>query len=175
VVPLVSSYESHPIVREMKDVATAFPLARSVEAKSADKATAEKLFSTTANSFATANLSSTEIRINPAKDKKGPFPLAAAGSYKTDKENGQGRFVVVGSSGWAGNNILGFQGNRDLILNMMNWLSSDEDLISIRPKAPEDRRLNMTRRQMSSIFYTSVIGVPLIVIAAGLMVWWRRR
>ena len=48
--------------------------------------------------------------------------------------------MVVGSSNWATNNILRFNGNRDLFLNMMNWLSSDEDLISIRPKDPEDRR-----------------------------------
>jgi ABC-type uncharacterized transport system involved in gliding motility auxiliary subunit len=73
------------------------------------------------------------------------------------------------------NNILRFNGNRDMFLNMMNWLSSDEDLISIRPKEPEDRRLNMTRRQMSNIFFSSVIGIPLLVIAAGLIVWWRRR
>ena len=33
---------------------------------------------------------------------------------------------------------------------MMNWLSSDEDLISIRPKAPEDRRVTMTRAQQAN-------------------------
>jgi len=175
VVPLVTTYESHAIVREMKETATAFPITRSLEVKSGDKATAEKLFSTSSNSFATGNLSSAEIRINPGKDKKGPFTLAAAGTYSTGQAGQQGRFVVVGCSGWASNNILRFNGNRDLFLNMMNWLSSDEDLISIRPKEPEDRRLNMTRGQMNSIFYTSVIGIPLIVIAAGLSVWWRRR
>jgi ABC-type uncharacterized transport system involved in gliding motility auxiliary subunit len=175
VVPLVTTYESHAIVREMKETATAFPITRSLDVKSGDKATAEKLFSTSSNSFATGNLSTPEIRINPAKDKKGPFTLAAAGTYTTGQAGQQGRFVVVGCSGWAANNILRFNGNRDLMLNMMNWLSSDEDLISIRPKEPEDRRLNMTRRQMNSVFYSSVIGIPLIVIAAGLSVWWRRR
>ncbi|MEN6604656.1 MAG: GldG family protein [Bryobacteraceae bacterium] len=175
VVPLVTTYETHAIVREMKEVATAFPLTRSLETKSADKATAEKLLSTSSNSFATGNLSSAEIRINPAKDKKGPFALAAAGTYSTGQAGQQGRFVVAGCSSWAANNILRFNGNRDLLLNMMNWLSSDEDLISIRPKEPEDRRLNMTRRQMNSVFYTSVIGIPLIILAAGLSVWWRRR
>ncbi len=175
VVPLVTNYETHAIVREMKEVATAFPITRSLETKSSDKATAEKLLSTSSNSFATGNLSSPEIRINPAKDKKGPFTLAAAGTYSAGQAGQQGRFVVVGCSGWAANNILRFNGNRDLFLNMMNWLSSDEDLISIRPKEPEDRRLNMTRRQMNSIFYSSVIGIPLIIIAAGLSVWWRRR
>jgi ABC-type uncharacterized transport system involved in gliding motility auxiliary subunit len=81
----------------------------------------------------------------------------------------------VGSSGWVANSIFGFNGNRDLFLNMLNWLSSDEDLISIRPKDPEDRRLSLSRSQMNMIFYTSVLLMPLAVIAAGVSVWWRRR
>ena len=70
--PLVTAYESHAIVREMKESATAFPLSRSLEVKPADKVTAEKLFSTTASSVATQNLGSREIRLNPATDKKRP-------------------------------------------------------------------------------------------------------
>jgi ABC-type uncharacterized transport system involved in gliding motility auxiliary subunit len=170
VVPLVTAYQSHPIVREMKELATAFPLSRSLEVKSADKVTPEKLFETSDNAYATENLKSAEIRINPAKDKKGPFALAAAGTY-----NNSGRFVVVGSSSWVANNILRFNGNRDLAMNMMNWLSSDEDLISIRPKEPTDRRLTLNRRQMSTIFYSSVLAIPLLVILTGLSVWWKRR
>ncbi len=171
VVPLVTTYESHPIVRDLKEVATAFPLARTLDVKSGGGA--EKLLSTSDNSYATTNLSSAEIRIDPKKDKKGPLTLAAAGTVKTGGK--EGRFVAVGSSNWVANNILRFNGNRDLFLNMMNWLSSDEDLISIRPKEPEDRRLMLSRRQMSMIFSSSVIGLPLIVIAAGMMVWWKRR
>lgn len=174
-VPLVANYESHPIVREMKEIATAFPVARSLEVKSTDKTSPEKLFSTSSNSFATSNLSSPSIEINPARDKKGPLTLAAASTYNTGKDGVQGRFVVVGSSGWVANNILRFNGNRDLFLNMMNWLSSDEDLISIRPKEPEDRRLTLSTRQMRWVFYTSVILLPLAALIAGVGVWWRRR
>ncbi|MGH9631039.1 MAG: GldG family protein [Bryobacteraceae bacterium] len=175
VVPLVTTYTSHPIVREMKNVASAFPLVRSLEASSADKTSVETLLSTSDNSFATTNLSSAEISIDPDRDKRGPFSLAAAGTYNTGTEGKQGRFVVVGSSGWVANNIIGFNGNRDLFLNMLNWLSMDEDLISIRPKDPEDRRLSLNRNQMRVIFYSSVILVPLFVVAAGAGVWWRRR
>ncbi len=171
--PLVTSYESHPIVRDMKEAATAFPIVRSLDVKSVDKATAEKLFSTSANSVAATNLSSPAI--DPSSGKKGPFALAAAGTWNTGKEGTQGRFVVVGSSSWVANYILRFNGNRDLFLNMMNWLSSDEDLISIRPKEPEDRRLTVSRRQMATLFYSSVIGLPLLVVLVGLGVWWRRR
>src|SRR5882724_5907068 len=176
-VPLVTSYESQPIVRDLKENATAFPLARTIDVKSPDKGTAEKLLSTGTNSYATTRINSAEIRINPKTDKKGPLTLAAAGTYNNpsgDKSK-EGRFVVVGSSNWVTNNYVRFQGNKDLFLNMMNWLSSDEDLISIRPKEPEDRRLNMSGRQVSVLFYASMIFLPLIVIASGFAVWARRR
>ena len=168
-VPLVTHYGSHAIVRTMKDVATGFPLTRSLQAKDAGKAKAESLLDTSDNSFATTNLASAEINVKPS-DKKGPFTLAAAGTY-----DAKGRFVVTGSSSFIANFFLRFNGNRDLFLNMMNWLSSDEDLISIRPKEAEDRRITLTRNQMGLVFYSSVLAFPLLIVLAGVSVWWKRR
>lgn len=171
-VPLVTSYEHHAIVREMREVATAFPLARTLDVKSGDKSSAEGLFSTSENSYATSKLASNQIRIDTKNDRKGPLTLAAAGTYKGEKE---GRFVVVGSSLWAANSFLRFNGNRDLALNMVNWLTSDEDLISIRPKEPQDQRLNISGQKMSLVFWLSVVFLPVAVIGSGLVTWWRRR
>jgi ABC-type uncharacterized transport system involved in gliding motility auxiliary subunit len=171
---LISSYGSHAIVRAMKDVPTGFPIARSIQIKNGAKTTVEKLFETSDNSFATTNLASAQIK-QSANDKKGPLILAAAGTYNSGGENGNGRFIVVGSSSWVANSFLRFNGNRDLFLNMLNWLSSDEDLISIRPKEPTDRRLNVARRQIELMFYSSVVMIPLLIVAAGVGVWWRRR
>jgi ABC-type uncharacterized transport system involved in gliding motility auxiliary subunit len=172
--PLVTAYENHPIVRDLKDTATGFPIARSFDVKNGDKTTVEKLFATSADSFATKNLSSAEIK-QSSNDLKGPLVLGAAGTYTTGKETGNGRFVVVGSSGFAANSFIAFNGNRDLYMNMLNWLSSDEDLISIRPKEPSDNPLNMNARQVSMLFYLSVIGLPLAIVVVGAGVWWRRR
>jgi ABC-type uncharacterized transport system involved in gliding motility auxiliary subunit len=58
---------------------------------------------------------------------------------------------------------------------MINWLSADEDLISIRPKDPEDRRLSLTRAQMTMVRSVSQFLIPLMVILAGIAVWWKRR
>ncbi len=172
--PLVNTYENHAIVHDMKDVWTAFYLARSLDVKNGDKTMVDKLFETTPDSIATTNLATNEIK--PSKnDKMGPFTLGAAGTYTTGKENGNGRFVVVGSSAFASNGFLGFNGNRDLYLNMLNWLSSDEDLISIRPKEPNDNQLNMNQRQVSMMFYSSVFGLPLLILIIGGSVWWKRR
>jgi ABC-type uncharacterized transport system involved in gliding motility auxiliary subunit len=167
--PMVGSYESHPIVRVMTDNATVFPLARSLDVKSP----AEKLFSTGASSFSLDN-PKPPIKLDQDKAKKGPFVLGAAATVGSG--NTAGRVVVVGSSNWVANQILSAPvANRDLALNMMNWLTSDEDLISIRPKEPEDRRLRITGSGMRVIFLTSVVFLPLIVILSGVSVWWKRR
>lgn len=174
-VPLVTHYESHAIVNEMKGTATGFPLARSLDTKSGDKTSVDKLFDSSESSLSTAKLDSDRIDPSDPKNKKGPLTIAAAGTYKTGKDNSQGRFVVVGSSSWAANSFLAFNGNRDLALNTINWLSSDEDLISIRPKEPEDRKLTMNRAQVRRVGITSLLLIPLLVIGTGLSVWWRRR
>ena len=174
-VALVSRYETHAIVNEMKGSATGFPLARSMDVKNTDKTTVDKLFSSSENSLATVKLNSSKVDPNDPKNKKGPMTIAVAGSYKTGKENAQGRFVVIGSSAWMANSFINFNGNRDLALNTMNWLSSDEDLISIRPKEREDRRITMTRAQMNWVRITSQFLFPLAVVIAGVTVWWRRR
>jgi ABC-type uncharacterized transport system involved in gliding motility auxiliary subunit len=173
--PVIMQYDSHPIVSDMTNISTAFPLSRSLETKNTDKTTISKLFSTSTDSFATDNLSSSEIRIDPNKDKHGPFTLAVAGTFNGGKPTDAGRFVVVGNSAWASNQALGFSGNRNLLLNTINWLSSDEDLIAIRPKEPEDRRITLTRAQFRMVQTTSQFFLPLIVIVGGVMVWLRRR
>jgi ABC-type uncharacterized transport system involved in gliding motility auxiliary subunit len=143
--------------------------------KNTDKTTVEKLFESSDSSLATTNLSAAEVNPSDPKNKRGPVTIAAAGTYNTDKANATGRFVVIGSSSWAQNGFLPFNGNRDLALNTMNWLSSDEDLISIRPKEPDDRRITMTRAQLNWVRTSSQFLLPLIVVVAGVSVWWKRR
>ena len=174
-VALVASYGYQPIVSEMKGETTGFPLSRSLEIKNTDKTSVEKLFDSSGNSFATMNLSSPAVDARDPKNKKGPLTLAAAGTYNTGKENSQGRFVVIGGSSWAANRFINFNGNNDLALNAVNWLSSDEDLISIRPKPEDDRRITMTKAQMNLVRATSQFVLPLIVVVAGVAVWWKRR
>ncbi len=174
-VALVTSYQSQPIVSAMKGTATGFPLARSIEVKDTSKTSVQTLFDSSGSSLATEKLDSPEVSVNDPKNKKGPMVMAAAGDFETGKPNSQGRFVVVGSSTWASNRFFGFNGNSDLAMNAVNWLASDEDLISIRPKAPEDRRITLTGAQMRMVRITSQFALPLVMIVLGGFVWWRRR
>jgi len=174
-IPLVSAYESHPIVNELKNSYTGFPVARSMSVKNAGKATNSKLFSTSDRAIATTRLTSNAVDPSDPSNKKGPFVLGAAGEFNTGKPSNPGRFVVVGSSGFLTNSMFGFQANRDLALNSINWLSSDEDLISIRPKEPEDRKLEANQRQMNVFAYTDLLAIPLMIIVGGVAVFLKRR
>ena len=147
-IPLVANYETQPIVRDMKGTATIFPLSRALDIKSSDKTTVEKLFATSESSFATTNLTSNVGGLRLQARQERPVDAGRGGDVQHRQDGSEGRFVVVGSADWATNSVLPARqfGNRDLFLNMMNWLSSDEDLISIRPKDPEDQSFTMTAR-----------------------------
>jgi len=172
-VPLVAQYESHAITQPLTRIPTAYPLVRSLEVKNGDRTSVSKLVNTTEDSVATSDIGPGGA-IDPRKGKKGPLTLVAAGTYTGAK---QGRFVIAGSSQWAVNSLAGSRrlGNRDLFENSINWLASDEDLISIRPKAPEDQALNVSGQRLNMLFWLSIVIFPLGVVGFGLATWWKRR
>jgi ABC-type uncharacterized transport system involved in gliding motility auxiliary subunit len=172
-VPVIFQYDTQAIVRPMQRIPTALPLARSLDVKSGASATIEKMFGTTEDSLAVSDIGANGA-IDPKKGKKGPFTLAAAG---TTSGGNKGRFVVFGTARWAQNNLMNSNalGNRDLFANTINWLSSDEDLISIRPKETENQTLNMAGQRGTLMFWLSVVIFPLAVVGMGLGTWWQRR
>lgn len=171
--PPVNHYEDHPIVNDLKGNYIILPIVRSLEVKNVGKATVSKLFSTSDEAVATSELTSGRVRLDDPKNKKGPFVLGAAGTYNTGKPGQDGRFVVIGTSGFMANDIISTALNRDLALNCINWLSSDEDLISIRAKEPEDRKLDP--KAIGPIQVSDFFGLPLLIIVAGIAVFMKRR
>ena len=171
--PFGVKYESsQPIVRDLGGIATLFPLAQSLTV--ATGKSAEKLISTS-DAAASVPKPIAGAQIDPSTAKKGPFVLAAVSTVGSGSK--QGRLLVVGSSRWMANQYIGITqiGNRDLFLNSINWLTADEDLISIRPKDPEDRRISMTSNQSKILFFSTVMFLPLLAIFSGIAVWAKRR
>jgi ABC-type uncharacterized transport system involved in gliding motility auxiliary subunit len=85
------------------------------------------------------------------------------------------RIIVIGDSDFAANSYLGIQGNRDLFMNMVGWVSQQENLISIRPKEADDRRITMTATQQTNIVWLSLLVIPACIFGTGVYTWWRRR
>jgi gliding motility-associatede transport system auxiliary component len=186
-IPVAASYPSHPI-NENFQLLTAYPLARSmtpIEGGS-NGHTAQRIVETSPKSWGETDLKSLlggGPKFDEGKDKQGPVSIAAAVSAPvtapaagtpTDKKP-ETRLVAYGDSDFAANGFLGIQGNRDLFLNTVNWLAQQENLIAIRPKDPEDRRVTLTADQERRIFYLTVLIVPGLVLLAGVQTWWRRR
>ena len=186
--PIVNNFDpEHPITRVLGNIATFFPLTRSVTAGSAPGWTVTELAMTGGDSFATSDFTVTggEMSLSEnAQRTPGPISVAVAASQDVDapaqdasvaEEPQQGRVVVTGTSQLARNNGLGRGGNRDLLLNMMNWLTSDEDLISIRPVSPESTPIDMSTSEVYRLLLGLVLGIPLVIIFAGVRTWWVRR
>ena len=85
------------------------------------------------------------------------------------------RVVAVGDSDFAANMAIGVQGNRDFFLNSPNWLAQQENLITVRPRQPQDHRLTLTADQQNRIMILSLFIIPGLVFASGVYTWWRRR
>ena len=94
---------------------------------------------------------------------------------ETDATPPETRLVVIGDSDFVTNGVVGIQGNRDMFLNTVNWLAQQENLISIRAREPEDRRLTLTADQQRRLFWLSLVLVPGFVLSTGVYTWWRRR
>jgi ABC-type uncharacterized transport system involved in gliding motility auxiliary subunit len=117
-----------------------------------------------------------------AQDEADPDPLAEADASEAaepgadaDASKKEGRVAVFGDADFASNALLGFQGNQDLFLNVVAWLAQDADLISIRPKEPEDQRMVLTQQQQRNVAYLSLLVIPGFFVALGVATWWRRR
>ncbi|HEY8425547.1 MAG TPA: GldG family protein [Limnochordales bacterium] len=83
--------------------------------------------------------------------------------------------VVVGNSTFARNGSFAFQGNRDFAANLITWLAGQSEMVTIRPKTSPMPTVLLTARQARGIFYGTTLGMPLAVLVAGVLVWWRRR
>jgi gliding motility-associatede transport system auxiliary component len=192
-VPLAANYPSHPITQRF-NLLTAFPLAReaSVVSGGVNGHTAQAFVETSPRSWAETDIkglmTTGQVSLDENKgDKKGPITIgsavnAAAASAPAAKPGDdpnapkpETRVVVMGDSDFATNGILGMQGNRDLFMNIIGWLSQQENLISIRPKEPDDRRITMTSTWQTNVTILSLLIIPAAVFASGVYTWWRRR
>ncbi len=174
-VPLARTYGAHPITKDFAGTMTFFPFARSVH--QADKSKFEPmitdLLKTSEESWAETELKGNEAKFDEGKDTKGPITIGVAASKKVGEKDA--RLVVIGDSDFASNGYSRLQRNGDLFMNTINWLAQDEDLISIRPKGPTDRRVTMTASQQNVLLWLTLVVMPGLALGSGAYIWWKRR
>ncbi|MHB2147610.1 GldG family protein [Calditrichota bacterium LG25] len=171
--PLVTSYdENHAITKDF-NIMTFYPLACSVTPME-DKGgyTITELLKTSGNSWADVDYASGKVSFDPQKDKKGPITLGVVVEKSASKPKLS--LVIFGDSDFAKNGFFTNQGNMNLFMNTVNYLAEEEDLIAIRPKQIDDRRLTMTQADVKGLFYLVVIAIPLLVVIIGVVIFIRR-
>jgi ABC-type uncharacterized transport system involved in gliding motility auxiliary subunit len=188
--PVAASYPAHPITDRF-NVMTMYPITRSVTPvpNGVNGHVAQSFVQTSDRSWSETNLkdlfAGKPVALNEGEgDTKGPISIAAAvsatpGADASKPDEGapkpQSRVVVYGDSDFAANSSINLPGNKDLFMNTVGWLSQQENLISIRPKDAEDRRLILTAAQQNNIMILSLLFIPGFIFGSGVYSWWRRR
>ena len=85
--------------------------------------------------------------------------------------------IVYGDSQFVTNRFLDYLGNKDLLLNSLNWLSRDDELVSVRSKAktPGKNFFFVSQAEMSQLFRMAVVVQPGLFILLGALVFVYRR
>ncbi len=118
-------------------------------------------------------------------DISGPLPVALAveaiASIKGNpfkQENGEylkSKMIIFGDTDFASNRFIFSAKNEDLFANSVNWLTSDVELISIRPKVKVFRELVLTEDERNFVRWSGWIFLPALSLSFGFFNWWRRR
>lgn len=87
----------------------------------------------------------------------------------------QQRIAIVGDSDFASNSYIGNAANLELAMALANWLAADDKLIEIPVKTSVGTQLNLDKTQSIIIGFGFLLVLPLILLATGLGIWWRRR
>jgi ABC-type uncharacterized transport system involved in gliding motility auxiliary subunit len=181
-IPVVTEYVKHPITADMTNVATFYPLARSIGMAEdvAGDVVVQMLAKTGKSAWGETDLEgvSRGEAVISDEDYRPPVSLAAIASKEYENDIGevaQSKIVVVGDSDFAENAAFRISGNSDFFLNVVNYLAEEKDLIAIRPKEGLGDQIFMTASQGRLLFLLSVVLLPLSVIVFGISVFVKKR
>ena len=162
--PIVQTYGEHPITKDFKQ-RTVFPMARSLNAVPNLKPglTVTPIAKTSDTSWAEVDLI-TLFREQKAeltaKDTRGPITIVDAVDGSLEQlgfGKGDARLVVFGSTDFADNQFAGTFFNRDFFVNSADWLTGEENSISIRPRTLRASRFRLTTGQFAIVFAFAVV------------------
>jgi hypothetical protein len=167
-----AGYGRHPVTSTLS-LNTLFPFARQVGAVESDTWRSVPLVQVAQRGWVEVGKLEGSITFDKNRDFPGPVNIATA--FERMVGDRQQRVVVVGNAGFLSNTFLGNGGNLDLGMNMINWLSGDDRLITIQPRPAPDSNLDLQPGALYLIAFTFVLGLPLAFLVTGVVIWWRRR
>ncbi len=171
---LSTDYPSHPVTNNF-NLITVFPYARALNLEENSPWQHQALVVAAPRGWVSHSIfkPGSKLRIDKNHDIPGPVNLVLALQRSVnDKDQ---RIIIAGGASFLANAYSGNGGNIDLGINMVNWLSNEDALITVQPRANRDGTVTFSTRALTIISISLVIILPLLLLLVGGVQWWRRR
>lgn len=150
------------------------PQARGIELSKVIGVETQELLTTTKDSFIRVDASN-QSTAKADGDIQGPVTVAALLTKQMSEATAQ--IQVVGGTGFLNQSFLSESGfaNKDFYLNSLSYMTEQTNSIYIRPKDVSPQILAISGKQALTYGGIVLVGIPLLILLAGLFIWLRRR
>ncbi len=174
---VISEYPRHPVTRNLNSLSL-FPQAQGLEFYGDDRWHRQNFLQSGARSWSETGELKGEIFMGDDDDETaGPLTIgmSLARQHERDGQQFEQRVVIIGDADFLSNRYLGNGNNPEIGVNLVNWLSHDDRLISISPRPAPDTRLELSAQQQLAIAIFFLLALPLGLLVSGLRIWLKRR
>jgi ABC-type uncharacterized transport system involved in gliding motility auxiliary subunit len=176
---VVTGYPRHEITSEMSAVSV-YPEAAALEINDSGTWDTIPLLTTLERAWTELGDIAGEIQFDLDTDERpGPLDIGVALTRPRTDDSGASlpvqRIIVIGDGDFLSNTYLGNAGNLGLGLNMVQWLSHDDAALNIRIKSAPDTGLVLGKVAQAVIGLGFLLGLPLLLLASGILIWLLRR
>jgi len=165
-------YGQHVITNNF-DYITVFPFARQITINENEEWSGVSLVEAAQQGWVETGDLNAAVNFDQADDVAGPIGIAVA--LTRNIQDREQRIVVVGSGHFLANTYLGNGSNLDFGINLINWLTGDEELMVIQPRATLDSNLILSEFELILIAVGFLVLLPLLFLVNGAVIWWRRK
>ena len=171
----ITEFHKHSITAQLESHLL-FPFAAALQHRTHSDWKTQTLFNSLQRSWAEVGEINTDKLTYEQEqgDTQGPLALGLALSRQVNEK--QQRVVIIGDSDFIANGYIGHGANFALALNIFNWLSEDDKLISITHQAIADQTIELEDKDVMCIALILLLLVPGALIGTGFGIhWWRHK
>lgn len=175
---LIGEYPRHPITSNLGGLSI-FPQAQGIEFYGDANWQRQNFLQSDERSWnETGELQADAVKGDNDDEISGPLTIGMSLARNSNDSNGQPleqRVIIVGDADFLANSYLGNGSNLEIGINLVNWLSHDDRLISISPRPAPDTRLELSPTEQLVIAIFFLLALPLGLLISGLRIWLQRR
>jgi len=175
---LIGEYPRHPITRNLGSLSI-FPQAQGIEFYGDENWQRQNFLQSDEGSWnETGELDGEVFKGDNDDENSGPLTIGMSLARSAQDDAGQlfeQRVIIVGDADFLANSYLGNGSNLEIGINLVNWLSHDDRLISISPRPAPDTRLELSPPEQLTIAVFFLLALPLGLLFSGLRIWLKRR